>query len=118
FHGEIIAIVDLALRLRMTHALPLVERKLVVVDTGTCALALSVDHVRDPEEIPHTRMRTRAQLGVEDHRPLGDVLVGVVTTERGPLAVLEPKALLSQRLLLALPSLVGKAVEELREVAR
>jgi len=42
----------------------------------------------------------------------------VVTTERGPLAVLEPKALLSQRLLLALPSLVGKAVEELREVAR
>jgi CheY-like chemotaxis protein len=109
FRGEAVAILDLAARFGVTHELPVVERKLVIVEVPPCTLALSVDRVRDPEEIGHGRMRTRLQLGLDDHRPLSELLLGVFPGPSGQVAVVDAKALLSQRALAELSSLVRAA---------
>jgi CheY-like chemotaxis protein/chemotaxis signal transduction protein len=98
--GEPVLVLDLARRLGVEHAQPVQERKLLVVEVEGLGLALCVDGVRDPEEIPATDRVSRDRLGAADHGSVG--LLGMARTERGPVPLLDPAALVSRRLLLEL----------------
>ena len=98
-HGEPVAVLDLARRLGIEHAQPLLERKLVVVEDGGVRLALCVDAVRDPEEIAAVDLLRPDQLGGTQHGALREALLAVARTSRGPLPIVDPRALLSRELL-------------------
>ncbi len=98
-HGEPVAVLDLARRLGVEHTKPLVDRKLVVIEAGGVRLALCVDAVRDPEEIPAADLLRPGELGGSEHGALQDSLVAVARTSRGPLPIVDPRALLSRELL-------------------
>lgn len=98
-HGEPVAVLDLARRLGVEHAQPILERKLVVVQHAAARMAVCVDHVRDPEEIPAGELTLPAQLGGAEHGPLQGLLVAVARTLRGQLPIIDPKALVSRELL-------------------
>ena len=88
--GEAVVVLDLATRLGVEHAVPILERKMVVVEQSGLRLGVCVDRVRDPEEIPPA-----------DASPIGaampiDGVQSVVKTSRGPVPVLSPHALLSR----------------------
>jgi CheY-like chemotaxis protein/chemotaxis signal transduction protein len=95
--GEPVLVLDLARRLGVEHALPVQERKLLVVEVEGLRLALCVDSVRDPEEIPASARVSRDRLGAAEHGPVA--LLSMAQTERGPVALLDPAALVSRRLL-------------------
>jgi CheY-like chemotaxis protein/chemotaxis signal transduction protein len=97
-HGEPVLVLDLARRLGRQHALPIEERKLVVVDCESMPLAICVDEVRDPEELSPDQLVRRAALAGSEHGPLRDALVAMARTGRGPLPVIDPRALVSRRL--------------------
>lgn len=97
-HGEPLPVLDLARRLGVTNALPLAERKLVVVEYDGARLALCVDDVRDPEELGRGEVTPREQLGGSEHGLLQDALLGMARTARGSLPILEPRALVSREL--------------------
>jgi chemotaxis signal transduction protein len=98
-HGEPVLVLDLARRLGLQHSQPLDERKLVLVDCGERRLALCVDEVRDPEELPREQVLPRESIAGAEHGPLRDALVAVARTARGPLPVIDPRALASRALL-------------------
>jgi chemotaxis signal transduction protein len=98
-HGEAIAVLDLARRLGVEHGEPVLERKLVIVHHDGVSLALCVDHVRDPEELAAADVTLREGIGGAQHGPLKDALVAVARTARGPLPIVDPRALLSRELL-------------------
>jgi CheY-like chemotaxis protein len=87
--GDRIAVVDLADRLGVRHAEPLLEWKLVVVDTGDVALALCVDRVADPEAIAEGDVVRFADA------PAGAAFAALVTTSRGALPVVNLDAVLA-----------------------
>jgi CheY-like chemotaxis protein len=97
-HGEPVLVLDLARRLGRKHALPVEERKLVVVDCESVPLALCVDEVRDPEELAPEQVVRRGAIAGAEHGPLREALVAMVRTGRGPLPVVDPRALVSRRL--------------------
>jgi CheY-like chemotaxis protein/chemotaxis signal transduction protein len=111
-HGVPVAVLDLARRLGVEHAQPLLERKLVVVEREKALIALCVDDVRDPEELSASDVTPRERLGGSEHGALKDALLGVARTARGPLPLIDPRALLSRELLRKLAS--GLRVEPLR----
>ena len=98
-HGEAVLVLDLARRLGLEHTQPIDERKLVVVDCGERRLALCVDEVRDPEELPRDQVLPRESIAGAEHGPLRDALVAVARTARGPLPIVDPRALASRTLL-------------------
>ncbi len=98
-HGEPVAVLDLARRLGTEHAQPRLERKLVVIENDGVLLALCVDAVRDPEEIPAAFLLRPDQLGGSQHGALREALLAVARTSRGPLPIIDPRALLSRDLL-------------------
>jgi CheY-like chemotaxis protein len=98
-HGEPVAVLDLARRLGVEHAQPVVERKLVVVEREGARIALCVDEVRDPEELPEDAVTRREHLGGSQHGALEQALVGVAKTPRGTLPIIDPRALLSREML-------------------
>ena len=98
-HGEPVAVLDLARRLGVHHSLPLLERKLVVVESEGARMAICVDDVRDPEELPAGEVTLRERLGGAEHGPLREALVGVARTSRGALPLIDPRALVSRELL-------------------
>jgi chemotaxis-related protein WspB len=98
-HGEPVAVLDLARRLDVEHAHPLLERKLVVVEREGARMALCVDEVRDPEELAAADFIPRERLGGSQHGALQDALLGVAKTARGPLLLIDPRALVSRELL-------------------
>ena len=98
-HGEAIPVLDLARRLGQEHAVSLVERKLVVIEDHGVRLALSVDAVRDPEELTAADLVRSDRLGGGEHGTLQHALVGIAQTSRGPLSIVDPRALLSRDLL-------------------
>jgi CheY-like chemotaxis protein len=98
-HGEPIPVLDLPRRLGVKHALPQALRKLVVVQDDASSLAICVDGVRDPEELPATDVTTRDKLAGTEHGALKDALLAVAQTSRGPLPILDPRALVSRELL-------------------
>src|SRR5919202_926051 len=93
-HGEPVAVLDLARRLGVEHAQPLVERKLVVVERDGARIALCVDDVRDPEELPEDAVTRRENLGGSQHGTLEQALVGVAKTARGSVPIIDPRALI------------------------
>jgi len=98
-HGEPVLVLDLARRLGLSHRSPIDERKLVVVECGAQRLALCVDAVRDPEELPREQVLPREGVAGAEHGPLRDALVAMVLTGRGAVPVVDPRALTSARLL-------------------
>jgi CheY-like chemotaxis protein/chemotaxis signal transduction protein len=98
-HGEPIPVLDLPRRLGVKHALPPALRKLVVVQDDAASLAICVDGVRDPEEILASEITTRDNLAGTEHGALKDALLAVAQTSRGPLPILDPRALVSRELL-------------------
>jgi CheY-like chemotaxis protein len=101
-HGEPVLVLDLAKRLGLSHEQPVQDRKLVVVEVSRLSLALCVDGVRDPEEVPAAALVRREHL---QHGPLA--LMGVARTQRGPVPLVEPSALVSPKLLRELRQSLG-----------
>lgn len=112
-HGEPIAVLDLAARLGVQHVMPVLERKLVVVEREGARLALCVDDVRDPEELTREEITDRDRLGGSEHGALRDALLGVARTSRGPLPLIDPRALVSRELLRKLAA--GLQAEQARQ---
>ncbi len=98
-HGDPVAVLDLARRLGIEHAQPATERKLVVVQREGARLAICVDDVRDPEELTAADVTPAHRLGGSQHGALQDALLGVAKTARGPLPLIDPRALVSRDLL-------------------
>jgi CheY-like chemotaxis protein len=98
-HGEPVAVLDLAKRLGVKHVMPVLDRKLVVIERDGAQMALCVDDVRDPEELPAGEFTARSKLGGAEHGALQDALMGIAHTSRGPLPLIDPKALVSRDLL-------------------
>jgi CheY-like chemotaxis protein/chemotaxis signal transduction protein len=93
---EAVDVLDVARRLGLGHVQSIVDRKLVVLDLPRRrALALAVDDVREPVEIPESSLVLGAQLGDERSGSLADVLVAMASTPVGPLPVIDPLALLA-----------------------
>ncbi|HYS09963.1 MAG TPA: response regulator [Myxococcales bacterium] len=111
-YGEPVAVLDLARRLGVEHVQPLLERKLVVVEREGARIALCVDDVRDPEELTAAEVTPRELLGGSQHGALQEALLGVAKTSRGPLPLIDPRALISRELLRKLAS--GLRAEALR----
>jgi CheY-like chemotaxis protein len=98
-HGDTVLVLDLVRRLGLSHRVPIAERKLVVVDCGEQRLALCVDGVRDPEELAREQVLPREAVAGAEHGPLREALIAVARTSRGPVPVIDPRALASARLL-------------------
>jgi CheY-like chemotaxis protein len=104
--GEPVPVLDLPRRLGMPHSVPPAQRKLVVVQDSGPPLAICVDGVRDPEELPSSQVTLRDKLAGTEHGPLREALLAVAQTSRGLLPVLDPRALVS-------PDLMRKLAAEL-----
>jgi CheY-like chemotaxis protein len=110
-HGEPVLMLDLAKRLGEQHSHPVEERKLVVIECQGAPFALCVDSVRDPEEIARERLLSGEALAGSAHGGLGAALVAIARTARGPLPIIDPRALASRKLLADLSrALRAKAV--------
>ena len=109
FHGEPVGVLDLARRFGQEHRVPRAERKLVVVDCDGLKLALCVDSVRDPEDLTRAEVTLAGELAGSAHGPLREALRAVASTPRGPLPILEPRALLSRELLRTLAAGLARA---------
>lgn len=94
-YGQPVCVMDLASRLSVQHAARRVERKLVVIRNEAQVLALDVDRVDDPEELPPEDVVPRSRLGGAEHPVLRDLLVAMARTPRGTIPVVDPRALLS-----------------------
>jgi CheY-like chemotaxis protein len=105
--GEPVPILDLAMRLGLEHTEPRTERKLVVVGVAGRRIALCVDHVTGPDDIPAEGVTSPRQLIGAAAGELGGAILGVVQTDRGAVAVIEPEALLSRQSLTRLPAVVA-----------
>ncbi|OFX25823.1 MAG: hypothetical protein A2V77_09490 [Anaeromyxobacter sp. RBG_16_69_14] len=103
---EPVGVLDLAQVLRVEHSTPLLERILVVMKQSGLSIALSVDRVHDPEEIPAESILPREPLGGAEADVLDPALVAFVRHGSGTIPVLAPLSLLSPRLLSALPGLL------------
>lgn len=106
-HGMPVCVLDVGRRLGVTHSVPTEERRFVVVEDGDRRVALVVDLVHDPDEVPMSDVTPRARLGGADHGPLGDALLSMVRTVRGSVPVLDPMAFLSRDTVRRLPALVA-----------
>lgn len=92
--GDPVGVLDLAAALGLEHTERLVDRKLVVLEYEHLRLALCVDWVRDPEEFPAIDVIAAGRVGGALHGALAHVLRAIVRTPRGPLAIVDPAALL------------------------
>ena len=106
-YGEPLCVMDLAARLGVEPGVPVLEQKLVVIRNEEQKLALKVDRVEDPEELPRTAVVLRNKLGGALDGPLKDLLIAMVHGSRGALPVLDPRALLQRSLWRQLPELVA-----------
>ena len=105
-HGETVLVLDLARRFGREHRVPIDERKLVLVKCGEHRLALCVDEVREPEELPREQVLPPDALAGAQHGALAKALVAVARTTRGAVPVVDPRALASAKLLAELSSAV------------
>jgi CheY-like chemotaxis protein len=98
-HGEPVLVLDVPRRFGLDHRVAIEERKLVLVQCGEHRLALCVDEVRDPEELPREHVLPPTALPGAQHGVLARALVAVVRTSRGLVPVVDPRALASAKLL-------------------
>jgi CheY-like chemotaxis protein/chemotaxis signal transduction protein len=106
FHGEAVLVLDTAARLGIAYHRSAADRVLVVVAHGGRRICLRADAVRDPEEIPPDRWLPAARLGGAGAANLTTLLAGVVRTDRGPVAILNPGALVSGETVSSLHELI------------
>jgi chemotaxis signal transduction protein len=97
-HGEAVLVLDVPRRFGVEHRAPIDERKLVLVDCGEHRLALCVDAVRDPEELLREQVLPPSALAGPQHRVLARALVAIARTSRGVVAIVDPGALASGKL--------------------
>jgi CheY-like chemotaxis protein len=109
-HGEPVLVLDVPRRFGLAHRATIEERKLVLVRCGEHHLALCVDDVRDPEELPREHVLAPSALPGAQHGVLAAALVAVTRTPRGLVAVVDPRALASARLLRELANAVRAGV--------
>jgi CheY-like chemotaxis protein len=107
--GEPVGVLDLAQALRVERSTPLLERVLVVLTQSGRSIALSIDRIHDPEELPAGAVLPREPLGGPGVDVLDPALVAFVRKDSGPVPVLAPLSLLSQRALSELPDLLRDA---------
>jgi len=105
-YGEPLCVMDLAARLGLEPGVTRLEQKLVVIRNETQKLALKVDKVEDPEELPREAVVPGSSLGGAGEGPLKDLLVAMVHGSRGTFPVLDPRALLQRSLWRQLPDLI------------
>jgi CheY-like chemotaxis protein len=96
-HGQPICVLDLGPPLRVQHAVSLLERKLVVIEHGELALALGVDRVHDPCDYAQEAVTVRERLVGPESKLLATGLAAVIRTPSGMIAVIEPAAFFSRR---------------------
>ncbi|BDG02753.1 response regulator [Anaeromyxobacter oryzae] len=106
--GEPVGVIDLAEALGVEHTTPLVDRVLVVLRHAGRSVALSLDRIRDPVEVPPEGVLPREPLGGEGREVLAPALVAFVRHAGGTLPVLSASSLISPRVLDALPGLLGR----------
>jgi CheY-like chemotaxis protein/chemotaxis signal transduction protein len=106
-HGQPVCVLDVGRRIGAEHTVPPDERKFVVVEHGEQRLALVVDAVHDPDEVPMSDVTPRARLGGSDHGPLGEALLSMAKTTRGSVPVLDAAAFLSRETVRRLPALAA-----------
>ncbi|MGE0870712.1 MAG: response regulator [Kofleriaceae bacterium] len=106
-YGEPVLVLDLAERFGLRHAVPVLDRKLVVLERAGAGLALLVDRVHDPEEIGEDDVVARDEVGGTHHGELAATLVAMVQTAHGRVPVLDPGALFDSELL-------ARLVDEIR----
>ncbi len=94
-HGSLVPVIDLAARLGVEHALPLEERRLVVLREGALRFALAVDWVRDPVEVPAGDLLPSLP-PEQQHAILRAGLIATAGTPRGPVPIVHPRALLGE----------------------
>lgn len=104
-HGEPVPVLDLARRLGVEHAEPLLHRKLVVLEVDSLRLAVSVDRVSDPEVLDPSRVTPVERFGPTDL--LSPALSAVTRGETGVRPVVEARALLSRPFLRELARFAG-----------
>ncbi|HVE81803.1 MAG TPA: response regulator [Myxococcales bacterium] len=107
-YGEPLCVMDLSLRLGVAPGVSRLEQKLVVIRQEGQKLALKVDRVEDPEEMPRESVVPRSRLGGTGEGPLGELLVAMVHGPRGAVPVLDPRALLKRSLWNKLPELLAR----------
>lgn len=110
---RMVPVLDLARVLQVEHAESLVDRKLVVVQSNALQVALCVDRVRDPQDIPSTQVTPRASLVGGDGKALNGSISAVVTSDRGPRALIDPAAFFSRKTLRGLHHGIVRAVASL-----
>jgi CheY-like chemotaxis protein/chemotaxis signal transduction protein len=106
-----VCVLDLAQMLGVEHREPLQNRKLVIVQHEQLLLALCVDAVRDPQEFSSSEVILPGQLAGTKHGSLPQVLLAVARTDRGPLAIVDPVALLSPPLLRDLSEAISSVAD-------
>jgi len=106
---EPVGVVDLAQALGVEHTTPLLERVLVVLQHAGRSVAVSVDRIHDPEEVPSDGVLPREPLGGAGADVLDPGLVGFVRHGAGTLPVIAPASWLSPRALNALPEILRAA---------
>jgi len=106
---EPVGVVDLAQALGVEHTTPLLERVLVVLQHAGRSVAVSVDRIHDPEEVPSDGVLPREPLGGAGADVLDPGLVAFVRHGAGTLPVIAPASLLSPRALNALPEILRAA---------
>ncbi len=109
--GQVIAVLDMARPLAVKHVVRRVDRKLVVIDADAIVLALCFDEVRDPTELPPDRIIPRGAIAGIDPAMLTRAVRAVALTDRGPVPVLDPSALVSRSVLRRLGKLCAPMIE-------
>lgn len=104
--NEPIGVLDLAEALGVEHSTPLLERVLVVLDRSGHSIALTLDRIHDPEEVPAESVLAPDPVGGAEADVLAPALVAFVRHAQGTIPVLAPHSLVSPRVLAALPGLL------------
>jgi CheY-like chemotaxis protein len=106
--GTPIPVIDLAEALGVAHSTRLVDRVLVVLGQGRAPVALTLDRVHDPVELPPEDV-LREPLGADGQVALAPALLAFVRAGPDTLPVLAPSSLVSPRVLESLPELLTRA---------
>ena len=110
--GEPVGVIDLAEALETEHATPLVDRILVVLRQSGLSIALSVDRIHDPEEVPAGSVLPREPLGGSGADVLAPALVAFVRHGAATVPVLAPSSLLSPRAVNTLADLLRRSATD------
>jgi chemotaxis signal transduction protein len=98
-HGTPVLVLDTAVRLGTSYDRAAADRVFVVLVHEGRRFCLRADGVRDPQMIPPDRLDRPPGIGGSDTPDLRKVLQAIARTDRGPIPVLDPRALVSGEML-------------------